>query len=66
MKKYYVKPAMQATEIEGICIICTSVQNNAGLNPTIKGSSTISGTPTARSKGRGYWDEDEEDWEEDW
>ncbi len=67
MKKHYVKPVMQATEIEGTCILTGSpVQQISG---NLTGSDKINlgsgSTTTARSKDRGYWD-DEEDWEEDW
>jgi len=67
MKKNYVKPVIQATEIEGTCILNTSVKSNLADGDKIKvgGGSASGGNPTARSKDRGFWD-DEEEWEEDW
>ena len=69
MKKNYVKPAMQATAIEATCIICGSpvrTVNSGGAGIGYGGSSAAIGqNPTARSKDRGLWG-DEEDWEEDW
>ena len=68
MKKNYVKPVIQATAIEGTCILNTSVKSNLADGDKIKvggGSSTSSGGSTARSKDRGFWN-DEEEWEEDW